>query len=105
MAVERLDHRTHILAYNPLGVVGERVKQCPGDMGTSGQHGACIHKYNRCFEVFVFPRCLSRRATLVERGARLRERRVSHGITQQQVGEALWVPVEGGMPYSLTRLV
>ena len=38
-----------------LGVVGERVKQCPGDMGTSGQHGACIHKYNRCFEVFVFP--------------------------------------------------
>jgi cytoskeletal protein RodZ len=42
---------------------------------------------------------------LVERGARLRERRVSHGITQQQVGEALWVPVEGGMPYSLTRLV
>ena len=24
-------------------------------MGTSGQHGACIHKYNRCFEVFVFP--------------------------------------------------
>lgn len=88
-----------------LGVVGERVKQCPGDMGTSGQHGACIHKYNRCFEVFVFPRCLSRRATLVERGARLRERRVSHGITQQQVGEALCVPVEGSVPYSITLVV
>ena len=84
-----------------LGVVGERVKQCPGDMGTSGQHGACIHKYNRCFEA----RCLSRRATLVERGARLREQRVSHGITQQQVGEALWVPVEGSVPYSITLVV
>ena len=99
-------------------------------MGTSGQHGACVHKYNICFEVFVFPvvylevqhpcwscnsnsssanasaaRCLSRRATLVERGARLRERRVSHGITQQQVGEALCVPVEGSVPYSITLVV
>lgn len=64
-----------------------------------------MHKYNRCFEVFVFPRCLSRRATLVERGARLRERRVSHGITQQQVGEALCVPVEGSVPYSITLVV
>jgi cytoskeletal protein RodZ len=42
---------------------------------------------------------------LVERGARLRERRVSHGITQQQVGEALWVPVEGSVPYSITLVV
>ncbi|WP_373148286.1 helix-turn-helix domain-containing protein [Bifidobacterium breve] len=37
-------------------------------------------------------RCLIRSATSAERGVRLRERRVSHGITQQQVGEALCVP-------------
>jgi len=42
---------------------------------------------------------------LVERGARLRERCVSHGITQQQVGEALCVPVEGSVPYSITLVV
>lgn len=32
------------------------------------------------------------RRTPAERGARLRELRVGHGITQQQVGEALCVP-------------